>query len=94
MNEYTIFTTEQLYLKNSSMTKRVREQLDKDIFFATYAYNIQLKNMKFCKGRLIFQVIGQIQQVNEFIKFILLRMSQKAEQVLFRSYCLLNSHLV
>ena len=94
MNHFTVFTTERIIFDNCRLLTKIRDQLNKDLFFASRAYDIELKKVKFCKDRLVLQVTGKIHQVNEFIQFILLRMSQKAERTLFRTYCLLNSHLL
>ena len=72
------------------MIRTIWKQLQKELFFAVRAYEVSISQLKLTRGKLSMRATGKFRAVNDFITFVLLRLSEKTQQVLYRSYRLLK----
>lgn len=94
MSEYVIRICPPEGKMEHSLVKFIGQQLEKDLFIAVRAFDVQVKDLRFSGERFILFASGKLQAINDLITFILLRLSEKTRQVLYRSYSVLKANAV
>lgn len=90
MSLYHIQVMQPIEPIDSTLFHRIKTQFEKDLFFAIRAFDIQVHQMSFKKDQWAIKLEGSFQRINEFMTFLILRMTTKAQKLIFRSYQLLK----
>ena len=91
MNTYNVSIGPSLKPINPQVLPLLKSQLSKDLFIAARAYDVEVYELSFQKDKLFIKAYGAFESLNQCITFLILRLSEKVQQVLFRSYELLKS---
>lgn len=73
------------------LVKFIGQQLRKDLFIGVRAFNVQVNELRISKGKILLCASGAFKAVNDLITFLLLRLSEKTNQLIYRSYSLLKA---